>query len=497
MSENKLNISSKDISNSKRLVLSASEQNTRKRMSIIFPDEDFCIYVDFPFNQFVILYEIFNLEINFTYKENEFSCTYLWLIQYYEFYYKLSISSKYRDIHLLKNLNIILNSTAYKSISKCNFKERIDLCNILNYQVKDIWDESDIFILSKKIQTAFKIMLYPTAFLGLITNIIVVVVILKKENTDLFKQFKQYSYLYLNSIFCIIIMVIELLSWMTECFYPFEVFCLEIRKLVPIQFFKIIFKECFITMLRFMCSFTYIAFALNRIGLIGKDHGKLVTFFSEIGIKVFIGVSLFISCSLSWIKGFKYEVNYFFPFLNYPMSTEKDISIIDANRFNDAYFIINFICDLFNYVVFVIICVIIDICMVVQLRRTLEDKIKKSESLNQKQADSKKAENENVVKKAIKMVVLNSVIGIFFKLPSSFIPLLNLIAEFYYKDKMYKNNHPDFGEFYTLLHETELYSFIQDISYFLYTLSLSIQIFIYIRFDKKFQTAFERIKKST
>ena len=493
LSENKSNIS---ISKSKRLIIYTSEKNTRKRMSIIFPDEDFCIYVDFPFNQFVILYEHFKTEINFIYNENEFSCTYLWLIQYYEFYYKQLISSNYRDIYLFKSLNLILNSTAFKSILKCNFEERIDLCNKSNYKIKDIWDESDIFILSKKMQTAFKIMLYPTAFLGLITNIIVVVVILKKENNDLFKAIKHYSYLYLNSIFCIIIMVIELLSWMTECFYPFEVFCPEIRKLVPIQFFKIIFKECLITLLRFMCSFSYVAFALNRIGLIGKDHGKLVTFFSEIGIKVFIGVAIIFSCSLSWIKGFKYEVNYFNPHLNYPMSTEKDISILDANSFNDAYFIINFICDLFNYVVFVIICVIIDICMVVQLRRTLEEKTKKSESLNQKQADSKKAENDKALKKAIKMVVLNSVIGIFFKLPASFIPLLNLIAEFYYKNKMYiKYYHPDFGEFYMLLQDTELYSVIQDISYFLYTLSLSIQIFIYIRFDKKFQIAFERIKK--
>ena len=178
-------------------------------------------------------------------------------------------------------------------------------------------------------QIAFKIITYPTASLGLFTNIIVLIVILRKENNDLFKQFKQYSYLYLNSIFCIIIMIIELLSWMNECFYPFQVFCPEIRKLVPIQFFKIIFKECLITLLRFMCSFTYIAFALNRIGLIGKDHGKLVTFFSQLGIKVFIGVTLFISSSLSWIKGFKYQVNYFFPFFNYPMSTEMvDISTI-------------------------------------------------------------------------------------------------------------------------------------------------------------------------
>ena len=480
----------------RRLILSTIRKNTRKRMSVIFPDEDFCIYVDFPFNQFVILYELLRAEIKFIIKDNEeLSCTYLWLIQYYDLYYKNFLIYKKTDTNMYKSIMRVLNSTAFKSISKCNFEEKVKLCNKSNYKIKDIWDESDIFMLSKKIQTAFKIMLYPTAFLGLITNIIVVIVIVKKENADLFKKYKQYSYLYLNSIFCIIIMVIELLSWMTECFYPVEVFCPEIRKLVPIQFFKIIFKECFISMLRLMCSFTYFAFALNRISLIGIYHGKLVTFFSQLGIKVFIGVTILISSSLSWIKGFKYEVNYFFPFLNYPMSTEMDITIINSNSFNDAYFIINFICDLFNYVVFVIICVIIDICMVVQLRRTLEEKAKKmDESMNQKQSETKKAENDDVVNKAIKMVVLNSAIAIFFKLPASFIPLLNVVAEFYYKNEFYKFNHPDFGEFYTMLQDTALYYLIQDISYFLYTLSLSIQIFIYNGFDKKFHTAFDRFQ---
>ena len=84
-------------------------------------------------------------------------------------------------------------------------------------------------------------------------------------------------------------------------------------------------------------------------------------------------------------------------------------------------------------------CIIIDICMVVQLRRTLEEKAKKSESLNQKQNESKKVENEEVVNKAIKMVVLNSAIGIFLKLPVCIIPLLNVYAQFYFKNNGFEN----------------------------------------------------------
>ena len=153
-----------------------------------------------------------------------------------------------------------------------------------------------------------------------------------------------------------IILIIELLSWMTECFYSYEVFCSEIRKLVAIQFFKIIFKECFVTMFRFMCSFTYIAFALNLISLIGKDQGKIVTFISEVGIKKYIEVSLFISCLFSWIKYFKYDVNYIYPYLSFPISNEINIIGFFSNTFNDFYYIYNSISDLVNYLVFVLIC---------------------------------------------------------------------------------------------------------------------------------------------
>jgi hypothetical protein len=144
-----------------------------------------------------------------------------------------------------------------------------------------------------------------------------------------------------------------------------------------------------------------VAFALNRISLIGKDHGKIVTFMSELGIKKYIGVTIVISVSLSWIKYFKYEINFFYSHSSYPLSNEMDINNFVSNRFDDFYFIFNFICDLFNYLVFVVICFIIDIFMVVILRRTLNEKTQKSESMNKSQNQDKKAENDKTVKKAI------------------------------------------------------------------------------------------------
>ena len=107
-----------------------------------------------------------------------------------------------------------------------------------------------------------------------------------------------------------------------------------------------------------------------------------------------------------------------------------------------------------------------------------------------------KAETEEAVNKAIQIVVLNSLIGIYFKTPILVIPLWNLCAIIFNNKGVFNwFINPGFYDFYSLLLDSGSYSLIQDVFYLLYTLSLSIQIFIYNRFDKKFQTRLERLKE--
>ena len=130
--------------------------NQGKRLTKIFPNEDFCIYLDFPFNQFVIIKE--DPDIHYIWNnETKLTCTFLWLIQYYESYHKYYLTLD-RELYSenLYSLEICLNSKSFKRISQCDFKKRIHLCNKSNYQIKDVWDENDFFILNKKIQIAFK-----------------------------------------------------------------------------------------------------------------------------------------------------------------------------------------------------------------------------------------------------------------------------------------------------------------------------------------------------
>jgi hypothetical protein len=161
---------------------------------------------------------------------------------------------------------------------------------------------------------------------------------------------------------------------------------------------------------------------------------------------------------------------------------------------NRLYFIYNSISDLMNYVVFVIICIIVDVLMLVRLKRTLEEKLKwYDKETNAVKYEAKKKENENAIKKLIKMVVINTTIGVLVKLPSSFMSIVYMYAYFYYLDYMNQFISPLFGEFYSFLIDTGFFWLITDVYEFLFVFSISIQFFIYKRFDKNFQVGYNML----
>ena len=177
----------------------------------VFPDEDFCVYKDFPFEQLVILMQYCSTN-RLLIQENkeDFTCTYLWIAQYFELYYLYYYQKSSSDRSI--NMKMTIESKSFRERSKCNFKRRLELCNKTGFKIKDIWSTIDYYLLNKKLQTAFKIMSYLVSILGIVTNLFTILIIVIKSNSDLFKEFKHYIYLCINSIFCLIILVINILS---------------------------------------------------------------------------------------------------------------------------------------------------------------------------------------------------------------------------------------------------------------------------------------------
>ena len=134
--------------------------------------------------------------------------------------------------------------------------------------------------------------------------------------------------------------------------------------------------------------------------------------------------------------------------------------------------------------------------MIRELRKVIADKLETIERLfaeSKTKVESTKRENDEAMKKAIRMVVINTSIGLLFKMPLSVIPILNVYAEFYYKRLEKRYIHPGFGRFYSSLFFNGFYGQISDLADFLFILSISIQPFIYKRFDRKIQTGFDRL----
>ena len=454
----------------------------------VFPDEDFCLYRDFPVKQLVIFLKTYNTQLEKRQPRKDMGCTYLWITRIHKTLGKISFDE------IIKSL---LESDEYKSIDKCNFDEKLKLCNKSQFEfkpshIKTLFETGEAMY---TIEIVLNISSFILSILGLISNILIIITISSKMNESDFKEFKQYDYLRLNSICNCVILIIHMTTWLNQCIYPFQVFCPIIRKSFFMQYFKIIVQEVLLTALRFMNSFTYIGFAFNRISLIGKDHNKLVKFMCKISIKKFIGASIFISIGLSVIKFFEYDINHGIATSTYPILYDYSMLSPSAKNPNMAFFILNFICDLLNHFVLLLLNLAIDIGMIVKLRQTLNEKFENFKAFSStSQQEKKKTDNENVLDNAISMVILNTSLNLFFKLPATLYSLIYLCYSIYlHYNVPFVWESFVFERFFKLVCiNANFCDMLQNLSDFLYLLSISLQFVFYKHYDKKLNSAIKK-----
>lgn len=187
--------------------------------------------------------------------------------------------------------------------------------------------------------------------------------------------------------------------------------------------------------------------------------------------------------------------------LSYPIRAELDYWI-ETKWQNDLYFMANSICDFIHYFVLVLAILIIDVYTVVKLRRTLTEKSEKfakkpTVAILANSIDEKKlkqiSEFDDVINRAIKMVVLNNAFGVLFKLPVSIKSILLVMAELSTKYNVYNQNHPALRIFFINIVNSWLFNLIPTISDFMFSLTLFLQIYVYLRFDKRFKAGYWKI----
>ena len=460
------------------------------RLRDVFPDEDFCLYKDFPINQLVVI--IRNNDDNDTIELSRprkyIGCTYLWITRSYE---------ALRNIYDTdKAIRSILESDEYKSIQKCNFEVKLKRCNRSDFKYKYKITYVEIRDVLYTISIVLNISSYILAILGLVSNILIIITVSSNRNEADIKEYKQYDYLRLNSICNCLILIIHMTTWLNGCIYPFQLFCPIIRKTVFMQYFKIIFQDVLMTALRFINSFTYIGFAFNRISLIGKYQNKLVKFMCETSIKKFIAVSLFISIGLSVIKFFKYDINYGSPLDSYPISYDYSISNTSSKNLNVFFFILNFISDILNHFVLLLVNLAIDIGLIIKLKQQVMfnerfEKFKEYNKTKTSQQEKKKTENDNVLGNTISVLILNTTLNLILKLPLSLYSLICLWYSYYLIHNTWENFTLEiFFKRYFI--DADLSGLLLKLSEFLYLLFISIQFVFYKHYDKDLNSAIKK-----
>ena len=177
----------------------------------------------------------------------------------------------------------------------------------------------------------------------------------------------------LNAIFNILILFIEPFTLMSECRDYSSFFCSKIRFSQFSQFYKIIFGEYFSNVFRLAANFTYVQFALNRLSLIGKNHGKIVTDASQLNTSRFLRRIAAPCLILAAIKIFRYLPNSYRISADYPIPIGYYFKYIDSSLMI-AYMSLNITFDFLNYIVFLLVNFIIDVKLAFRIKQTLDEK---------------------------------------------------------------------------------------------------------------------------
>ena len=276
---------------------------------------------------------------------------------------------------------------------------------------------------------------------------------------------------------------------MSECDNLYFLHCSSIHRQVAIQLEKMIILEFLGNTFRYMSSLSFIAFTLSRISLLGKDHGKIVTWISEISMNKFISISLIFSVTFCFAKIFKYNLNLENPNLSFPILFEDFPFFWYHPTLYQVFLIFNLICDLINCVLLVIVQLIVDICLVVQLKRTLDSKMETS-SKDKKKQEKEKKEKKLAVKKAVLMVILNASFNLLLKSPTAIQSIYDLANGF----ALIEPNTPlsivilNFYDFYCI--NLRFCLFFGELAIFLYLFSLCLNLVFFYKFDKTFKSCF-------
>jgi hypothetical protein len=458
-----------------------------------FPNEDFCIFANYPHNTSVLIVAIEN--------HQDCTCSKLWMS---------------KNAALLASNNQLELSLAYtpfcsslvndffqfnQSFNACGFLDKYTKCQLnmvsLNQSLASYTDSYFQFYDAQYVLIEIRNILknyfdYWVLVVGFLTNIITAIVIINayakasvysnnKDNQlgSIKENFFTYMLInsIINSIYCVVMFFNETLPYVPipngEDCYVREV-CIATTASV----------------LKLTANVTYLQMSLNRYLLVGKDHAEWLKKVGKANIIIVLIAALISSCLLSYVV---VEQGIFFnntgEKTRYFLSTHSEsiyenvgymsyVNVIENLKSIKPYIItLTIIYDFISYFLFVVLNLIVDVMTVVKLKETLDHKA----SIGV-QSKEKKEEQERAERRSIIMVVLNSLVNILLRIPE----LLSIIFFFII-------SWPANGIMITECSKVTECTVVTQISDSFFNFTMICNIFFYYFFNKTFKFAFQLI----
>ena len=374
-----------------------------------YPDEDLCLFKQFPHEHLVF---------PFIYPEVELACTCTlkWIHLHAS---ELIQEVKYTDLIDSYQVSSEENLTnVYRYCQKrfaemsCDFELKFEACNLTRVRrVKkvSINNDVDLYFAIKWLEYILVLIAQPIlSVASIVVNILVIAVLQNRQNHAELND-RMYSYAQINALFNVLYSAIMLVKLVNTCvfFYSAGQFCSAVYQTKSSQYFKIVgvyylgnvFKNC--------SNVSYLFFSMSRyISVTLEKKRKLIVLFNGVSVKRFCLLVLVLSSSLSVFVLFQYELNVLIDYRKeFPYEKRNEHFCLDkANRatcdlFN-AFKIAN---QMLNGVVFLLLNVAIDIMLVHDFG--IEMSTKSRLELNK----PKRQEFKLKTKKISKMVLLNGV----------------------------------------------------------------------------------------
>jgi hypothetical protein len=390
-----------------------------------YPNEDFCLFKDFPHSQLVLPVIIASQALTCT-------CTLKWLQMNYDNFKPYLVVINDYEKFVNESFNYwIRNELLFQFCDEkiqCDTIELLNRCNISKSYAK-IVDDIDVYFVIKWLQFILLIILQPLlGCIGILNNFLILVTLRNKEKQKLFKD-QMYKHMEINSFFNIIFCFITTLSLINVCINnnSHSLFCSSFYAQEWSQYLKIIVQHFLGNVFRTCVNVSYLFFCLCRLIDSSKlKEGKYFKKFLKLNLKLYVFLLFTFAILISLFKLFLYEVRWrngnIGGFAEYPLEYFSEITCLISDfisrcKLYDALKIVN---NSFNDILMFIFNIALDLFMLKYFNQVIDHKI----SLRNPNADNTDLLNKK--KKVNRLVILNGFLFFISHMPEFIIAILLL-----------------------------------------------------------------------